>query len=325
MKKKFALFVLLGVLPLMAIAQDDVYFSTDDEKAAKAASHPWDDDSPAYYCGSKRSVDDYNRRGRFRSSYSNLADTTGFSAGLAPDSVYIDTLFVSREGYDGDDDFEYARRMNRFDGYWGWYDPWYDPWYYGYGPYWRSAYWGWYDPWYYGWGGWYDPWYYSYYGWSPYWYGGWYGWNYPYWGGGGYAHYSGPTGTMNHTFASAHQDGFPRSFGGSRAVGSGSFGVSRTSAGNHRFGNSSYNNSYSSNSRFGGSRAVSRSRSSSYNVPVSSGRSSYTPPASSGSIGGGSFGGHGSSGFGGGGGSFGGSRGGGSFGGGHSGGGRFGK
>ena len=173
MKRLFFLLALAATLPLQSMAQDDdLYFNA--SKAAKTAKqHSSVDEQPAYYCGSDRDVDEYNRRGKFRSYYQKIgSDSLGNDIitfqpgkGVYPDSSYVDTMYV----YPGsvqfdDDDYTYSRRMNRWDGFYGhYYDPWYynpwyhDPWYYSwYGP--RYGCWG-YAPWYWGYGGWYDPWY----------------------------------------------------------------------------------------------------------------------------------------------------------------------
>lgn len=207
MKKYFLLFAFAGLFSSQCLAQDDMYFVPGKTKVKEVPR-----EAPTYYVGSTRDIDEYNRRGRFYSSYqpvgadSVASDVISFQpgCGIAPDSCYVDTLFTC--GGDGawdSDDFACTRRMSRWDGYYdpwfygywgprcyGYYDPWYDPWYYG-------SYYGWY-------GGWYSPWHYGYYGWGwPYyghgWYGGW-AWNQPYWGG-GYVH---------------HDGGNPRGFTGNR-------------------------------------------------------------------------------------------------------------
>lgn len=186
----------MGMMPVTTFAQDDdLYFVP--EKSSKTAEVQRLDDQPAYYRGSQRSVDEYNRRGKFGSYYQKIGtDSLGndivtyrHGFGVAPDTTYIDTAFV----YPGsarweDDDYAYTRRMSRWDGY---YDPWsygYHPWMRGYYDPWYMGYSSWYSPWYSGWyGDWYDPWYYGYSGWySPYyrgWYGGWYNSWYGGWGG----------------------------------------------------------------------------------------------------------------------------------------------
>ena len=160
---------------------DDMYFVPKKVKKVPAPRYDANDDRPAYYVGSNRDVDEYNRRRGFRSSYTTLAndslhnDVIDFAAGngVYPDSLGLDTTVTSHRknfaasDYDDADDYRYCRRMQRFDGF-------YDPWFYGYstfyGPYYGA---GWYDPWYdpwmYGYRGWYGPWRYGYYG---------YGWPY---------------------------------------------------------------------------------------------------------------------------------------------------
>lgn len=181
-------------------------------------------DRPAYYCGSPRNVDEYNRRGKLKSYYQKIGtdslgnDVIEFHEG---DGTYgtadLDSTITIYPGseryYDEGSDFAYSRRMGRFDdfywnpafygyygspywrGYYGWYDPWYDPWY---GPYYT----GWY-------GRWHNPWFYGYYGWGyPYygWGGGWYGptWHYA---------YKGPSGTRNHSNGGGRFYGNRSSFG----------------------------------------------------------------------------------------------------------------
>lgn len=315
MKKLFLLLVLANALPLLTWAQDDdLYFVP-----SKVTQDNSNDNTPAYYVGSDRKVDEYNRRGQFRSKYQMIGTDSvgndiisfGKGVGVYPDSSYVDTTFY----YSGsprleDDDYAYTRYMSRWDGfydpwfyrYWGpsrygwyggwytswyspwygaWYDPWFDPWYYGYG---------------WGWNGWYSPWYYG------------YGWGYPYWGGwygGGYANY--------------YRGGNPRGLAGDRtwsysrptSGGNGNFGRTYgNSGGNGR--TSSYTSRSGSNRSFG-SRSRSSYPTSTYNNS-SFGNSTRSSVGSSGSFGGGSFGGGRSSG-----GSFGGGHstgGGGSFGGG---------
>ncbi|MBQ1796953.1 MAG: hypothetical protein IIZ88_04215, partial [Prevotella sp.] len=150
--------------------------------------------SPDDYCGSTRSVDEYNRRGAYRRSYSP-SDST--KAGTGSDIVMLDSMkggsatyrdsLQRAERHHETQDYDCYDRMRRFDGYrnytvvvlddpwyynswYSWYDPWYDPWY-----------WSWYDPWWYG--GWYSGWY-GY--WGPSWRVGWGGW---YAGGGWYGPY----------------------------------------------------------------------------------------------------------------------------------------
>ena len=283
MKKSVLFSVLLGAVPLVSMAQDDLYFSLKPTEAEKSSYER----IGTYYAGTDRNVDEYNRRGKLSSYYQKIGedslgnDVIEFYPGDGAYAAEGDSLSGgSSRFYDDEDDFAYSRRMGRFDGFYGWYDPYF----YGYwgGPW--GYRWGWYDPWYadyyWGWGGyygWYRPWHYG------------YGWGYPYYGGyWGYGrpvyHYHGGlTGTRNH----------------SRGAG---------------FGN---RNGSFSNTRFGGTRQGT------FGNSRSAGSRTYTPRPNSNqgtSFGGtrnsGSFGGTRS------GGSFGGSHsGGGSFGGGRSGGG----
>ena len=147
MKKLFLLSLLVGLMPLCSVAQDDMYFSAKKDKATKKIEAKIND-TPAYYSGSKRDVDEYNRRG-LNSYYQNIEDSASADVidfyGNTPDSIYgtKSKKNISRfSGYDDDDDYSYYRRMRWFDDDFFWaYDPWYwdDPWfrsYYGYyGPY----------------------------------------------------------------------------------------------------------------------------------------------------------------------------------------------
>lgn len=212
MKKFVLLTLMVGMMPFVANAQDDMYFSPKKDKAESKTEKL--NKCPVYYSGINRDVDEYNRR-NFNSYYQSIGDSTSdvidFS-GNVPDSVYVkskaDRNFGKYDGYNEDDDYSYYRRLHRFDDDFFWaYDPWFfdDPWYrsyYGYyGPYysytwgrpWRYGYYGyyggWYNPWYYDYAGWYDPWFYD------------YGWGHPYWGTTVvYRPYNrgGVTGTANH-------------------------------------------------------------------------------------------------------------------------------
>ncbi|MBQ9229572.1 MAG: hypothetical protein IJ190_00155 [Prevotella sp.] len=249
MKKLVLLSVLLGAMPITMMAQDDdLYFVPTKENVAKDAEK-YGMPTNTYYAGSTRSADEYNRRAWSRVAPIDSAgnDIIDFSAerGVYPDSAYSDAT-----------DYEYTRRMSRFDdyspsvAYWEGYRDgrWMSPWYY-------NSYYSWYDPWYY------DPWYYGgyyggyygYYGWySPY-YTGWYSpwrYRYGYWGG----YYA------------------PRYYTGYRGTGArwSRAGVShhKYSTTNHRYDNTGTSRSYgtrnySNNSRsLGGYRSNSSTRSS---------------------------------------------------------------
>lgn len=335
MKRIILLTALAGLLPLGMMAQDDVYFTpSKDNKTNVQKNQSYSDETPTYYSGSTRNVDEYNRRGKLSSYYQKIgADSLGndiieFHAGNGqyPDSVTRDTIYPGSQQYyyNDDDDFAYSRRMSRFDDYYGWYDPYFYGWA-GYGPYWGTR-WGWYDPWLYddlfwgygGWYGWYDPWYYG------------YGWGRPYWGwdwGPGYAW--GHSGTRGHGFDGRHggygpgpEGGRPGGYnGGGRTFGhfgnsSRTVGNTRGTVGNGGFGNSTVQSRggfrgsqpYNPNGNGFGSRSYTPRTTT---MPSSSPRSFG---AGSHSFGGGSFGG-GSRGFGGGGGGHFGGGGGGHFGG----------
>lgn len=287
MKNLIFLTALVMALPLDLQAQDDLYF-TPKKKDKTVKTIVTEQDTPVYHSGSRRDVDEYNRRGLY--SYYQPLDT---------DTVVSDTIdiFNSRNmadvTYGGnaseyDEDYTYSRRMSRFDDFYWYNSPWDYPFYYG-SPYWHAR-WGWYDPWY---AGWYDPWYYP-------WYNGWYypvhvGWHHhwyrPVWAGGAYRPYHGLTGT-------GHVGSFSRGTG----VSKGRFGGSRGNNNvNRKFG-SNRNNNFNNN------------RNNNFNNNRQYDNSNYRSPSqSSGSFGGsrgGSFGGSRGGSFGGGsrGGSFGGRR-----------------
>jgi hypothetical protein len=171
--KKFILLTAVCSLSLNMMAQDDdMYFVPTKENVAKEAES-YGMPKSTYYSGSNRSVDDYNGR---------------LSSSVTP----VDSLGNEIET----DDYQYTRRMTRFDdyspsvAYWqgyrdgSWsspwyfnryyysvYDPWFDPWYDT--MYYYDSYYGWYSPWRYGWyySSYYRPWgYYSWY--TPIYYGG---------------------------------------------------------------------------------------------------------------------------------------------------------
>ena len=325
MKKLLLISMLIGAMPLSMMAQDDdLYFVPSKKKVETTGSSVRNTaERPTYYAGSNRDIDEYNRRGKFRSSYQTIGtDSLGNDiiefhegTGIYPDTVFVDSMWMAKNGYnDFDNDFTYSRRMSRWDDYYGWYDPWF----YGHWGWRPLGYYSWYDPWYYGpygwYSSWYDPWYYGYYGWGyPY---GWgrYGWGYPYYYG-WYGHYWG--GYPHHGYA-YHRGGYDRGHTGTLGY------YDRSNYGNRGQINRSGNNNgtytrkgttYGSGNKGLGSRrptTTSTTRSSSNNSS-----SSYNSHSSGNS----NFGGnrsYGNSGYSGGSSSFGGSRssGGGSFGGG---------
>lgn len=120
--------VLMGAMPLtMAAQDDDLYFTP--KKSSKDAPVKIERDvydRPAYYCGSPRNVDEYNRRGKLKSYYQKIGtdslgnDVIEFHEG---DGTYgtadLDSTITIYPGseryYDEDSDFAYSRRMGRFD------------------------------------------------------------------------------------------------------------------------------------------------------------------------------------------------------------------
>ena len=253
--------MLVMLVSSSAFAQtDDLYFVPKKEKkvvrdVTRIQENEWND-APAYYAGSNRSVDDYNRRGRLRSTYSNIEatdsaamDIIDFEAGsgVYPDSIGLDSTVTAtprrhaRAMSDySDDDYQCCRRMQMFD---GWYAPWA---YYGdpfYGPYWSRGWGGWYDPWMYGYAGWYGPWRYGYYGWGwPYYSSYYWGvWGYPgYWTRPIVAVRRGHTGTLQYYDRSNYVSGIRRPGKGSR--------------GNSYRNNSADYRNYNTNVNFGGRR-----------------------------------------------------------------------
>lgn len=286
-------------LPIAAEAQDDLYF-VPTKKNVEASTADYGMPRQTYYSGSRRSIDEYNRRPMQRSHVETIdsagnrvttytdGDIIDFDGamGVYPDSAAIDTAFsVSPE-----DDYSCTRRMSRFDDY-AWQDAYRDGYYAGR----ASSSWYWNDPWYwdypyYGYSSWYwgSPYAYSWYWNDPWYWGGWYGHHHHYWGGPSYIVAGGGHGGMR----TGVRRGSFRGTRGSSSTRSGSFGSRRIGTG--------YSGGTSRSSSFGGSRSssgtntFSGTRSSSFG---SSGSGSFGGSRSGGSFGGGSRGG----GFGGGG------------------------
>lgn len=328
MKKLLLISMFLGAVPMMVMAQDDLYFVPKKKSTVKVVdSSEKQKPDDTGYMGSTRSIDEYNRRQR--SSYqivdgdSTMSDVIDFSAekGVYPD-------FVS-------EDFELTKKMSRFDDYhladnaafwagyqagldtWGWHSPWYynrygwyggwyDPWY---SPYYYSGWrYGWYDPWY-------SPWYYGYagyYGWYDPWYYGYLGWGYPHYWGGYYPGFIG-SGTRHSTHigtGTIRRDGSTRRYYHGGAVAGNS---NRTSSLRERAGSmggsriySSGNNTRSNSGNFSGYRGNTDRNSGSFNNNSRNSGSGSSFGGSRSSGGGGFSGGGGSrsgGGFGGGGGS----------------------
>ena len=284
MKKIVFVTAFVCLLPHDIIAQDDMYFTP--KKADKTETVQ---EQPKMYTGSFRNVDEYNRHGRFAgvsqevdldTLYSDVVFFDADTSTVAGDTILVgDVTDAADYAYDPSEDYEYSRRLSRYDDYY-WHDPWYYGWY-GYGPYWYgSPYWyagWWYDPWY-------DPWFY---GWHRPW-----GWYYSwYWPVSYHRPYYGVTGTSNH--------GRPYRHG---SVGSGNFNGYRGT--NNRV-SSNRNNYDRDNNRTNYSNRFRGNRQNNFNRNNYQSRPSYNN----------SFGGSRSGGSFRGGGSFGGSRGGGGGGG----------
>lgn len=182
------------LVPLLGMAQDDLYF-TSSRKAKEAAQRRTPSLSartevvvpPAVvdYNSNQRSDDEYNRR------YVHAGEYQTSGGAVLDDSLAASIDSVDVYGrYDMDDpelDYRYSRRIVRFHsprfyaltspyywdlyyGYGAWdylYDPW-DPWYwhYGWGYGWS---WGPWDCWYGGIWGWHHPYAWTYWGWGPSW------------------------------------------------------------------------------------------------------------------------------------------------------------
>ena len=312
MRKTLILSALAAMLPLTMNAQDDMYFVPTKKNVEKNKSD-YGMPKDTYYSGSKRSIDEYNRRNRTECWEEQLKDGSQVvaidSLGNEIATVNVKKKKSRRDSTYVDDDYAYTRRMARWDGYecnnaywqgyndgrfnrwYGW-SSFYDPWYY------NSWY---YDPWYY------DPWYYGYAGWHGGWYAGWYGWHgwHPYysWGWGWHDHYypvygggsstryygTGRAGTDNH---GSGKYGRPASaFGSGRSISSGIANRDRSSRTITRSGTSNrFNNNRSySYQRDNINASSGRSYSSSSNSRSSSSSSSRSSSFSSGSsFGGGS-------------------------------------
>lgn len=305
MKKLIMLSIIAASLPLNLLAQDDLYFVPTKELAEQTARE-YGMPRETYYIGSRRSVDDYNRRGSAYQVIDSLGNDVIYMdsiAGVYPDSSYVDP-----------DDYRYTERMSRFDGYspsadfWAGYDAgrsvsWLSPWYYDswYSPYRYSlyGYYGYYGSWY---DPWYDPWYYGYYGYYPYsyrWYS-WYGpYYYGYYGGyygGYYDRYHGGHHTYSRTPVVRHGVEY---YGATRQTPRGSFGNTGTRR-------NTTTSTSTSRGTFGASRRTDTTpRTNTNNTYTPPRNNSYTPPSNNSGSFGGSRGGNS-----GGGGSFGGSRGG---------------
>ena len=194
-----------GIDVLQEPGEDDMYFIPK-KSSKKDKKKVVQDNTPAYYVGTNRSVDEYNRHKKLVSTYQKIGiDSLGndivriFSENeIYPDTSYVDTLFMVSRYVNSEDDYRYSSNLSRWDDYYYYNTP-YDIWrnysWWGYYPYswpaymygrswawhFHGGYYGYYSPWYNRWGyydPWYDPWYMSlYYGgyYDPYyfWYSSW--------------------------------------------------------------------------------------------------------------------------------------------------------
>ena len=202
---KRLLILALAVVPVLAMAQDDLYFTSSKkakEKAQKSAPsmkarvETYEPPVVVDYQSNRRSEDEYNRRYVYGGDYQNAG---GMYADSLAASVDADGYVAEYDMDDPELDYRFSRRLVRFHnprlyalaspyywdlyyGYGAWdylYDP-YDPWIYHYG--WRYGWtWGPWDCWYGGIWGWHSPYAWSYWGWGP-------GWHHPPMHGGGWHH-----------------------------------------------------------------------------------------------------------------------------------------
>lgn len=203
MKNWFLLSMAFALMPLSLLAQDDdMYFGSTKQQKSTYRSIPNNEpttSAPVYHTGSRRNVDEYNRRS---SSYDVLPQDSDIIDFSAVEGVYPDSTA----------DYQLTRKMARWDGYtpkqayWeGYYDGTHDTWYW-HSPWYYTSFYPWYDSWYYPYGwhySWYyDPWYYDYYSWHwgyyPYHYYSYYDRPYiGYYSGGSRYYGTGNTGTLN--------------------------------------------------------------------------------------------------------------------------------
>ncbi len=300
MKRIVFLTLAIGAFLPNAPAQDDLYFVPTKANVAKSAAGYGMPDN-TYYTGSRRTTDDYNRRGSAVQPIDSAGnDVIAFDevAGAYPDSTA-----------EAQADYQYTRRMNRFDGY-----DWYEPYWTGYMDG-RFGTWGWYGSWYWdypycGYGSWY-------WGYPYHYYGSWY-WDRPWYGGGWYGHYGPYYGGYAHSRPNGVRRFSSRDFGGARsgststAAGRNFGSTSRTYSNTARtYNNTSRGNGGQRSATFNGNFGGQRSSSVNTNTQINRQPSSFSGSSSfNSSHGGSSFSGSrgGSAGGGSRGGSFGGRR-----------------
>lgn len=188
----------LILVPLLSMAQDDLYF-TSSKKAKEAAQKRAASSMNARtqtvvaptvvdYNSNTRSEDEYNRRYVYSGDFQNAGGAyMDDSLAARIDTIGLDNAQSRYDMNDPELDYRYSRRLVRFHsprlyaltspyywdlyyGYGAWdylYDPW-DPWYWHYG--WSYGWtWGPWDCWYGGIWGWSHPYSWSYWGWGPGW------------------------------------------------------------------------------------------------------------------------------------------------------------
>ncbi len=285
---KRLLIILLAFVPMLTMAQDDMYF-TPSKKKAQTQSY-YSGSRPANYGGSnvttvesgtvdnsivdygvsKRSDDEYNRR------YANGSDNSSYSSGSSSNS---DTEEIV-SGDNSEIDYRYSRRLLRFHSpnvIVAVSSPYYWDLVYDYGVYDYLADYYYYDPFYYSWG-WGYGWSWGY-RWRPWnsWYGPIWGWSHPYhwsyWGvGPGWHHH----GYYHNRYHYAHAG---RGFAGRRYVSGARPYASGLNRGTNRVRTNSMAGSraYANNGRqsFGRVGGMTRSNGGSYGRGSSSNRSSY--------------------------------------------------
>jgi len=118
MKRVVLLSVLFGAMPLLSMAQDDLYFTPSKAEQAKYLKDRVEEDRPVYYSGIGKSNDEYNRRGQY--SYKKVGvDSLGNDifmshvSTLHGDSVVLDTIYggFTRQYESDNDDFAYSRAL----------------------------------------------------------------------------------------------------------------------------------------------------------------------------------------------------------------------
>ena len=65
MKRSVLLSVLFGAMPLLSMAQDDLYFTPSKADQSAYQQSKVEEDRPVYYSGIGKSNDEYNRRGKY--------------------------------------------------------------------------------------------------------------------------------------------------------------------------------------------------------------------------------------------------------------------